>query len=86
LDWKNTYNEKIDYIEIYIYIYIYDCIEKLLGFKNWLDGKILVPKTCLDSNINWMEKLFIFLKKIRFKNWLDGKLFILKNYLDSKIY
>ncbi len=38
------------------------CNEKLLGFKNWLDGKVLVPKTCLDSNIDWMGKLLILKK------------------------
>jgi len=50
-------------------IYIIDCIEKLLGFKNWFDGKFA-----------YIEKLFRFKNWLNSK-----KLFGLKNYLFWKI-
>jgi hypothetical protein len=54
---------RLKYIYIYIKNWLYreiiyfDCIEKLLGFKNWMDGKTTCIKKLLVLKTTCIEKL-----------------------------
>ncbi len=64
--------KRIDYIKKLL-VLKFNCIEKLVGFKNWMDGKTTCDEKLLGFR-NWLDgKNTCTNNMFGFKIWLNGK-------------